>query len=873
MKNLIFYLVLIPFVVSGQVSENFESGNLNMWIQSFNRRWGIDTLSPLSGKCSLWHSYDNPEAGSDQIAFKLINLKPSAGNIHWSFLLRHGCDPSSSNNWAVFLLADNSAGEMKPGANINGYAAGVNLTGYDDTLRLWKVKNGTVSPVITTGINWQNDIGTGKSAKFDITRTPEGVWTIDVTVSDGKQAGPFTGKDVEIFRAEWFGIYYKYTSTRDRLLWFDNLFIEGAFIADTVPPAIINCKPEGRNNLVLELSEEVTPDFSDKSNFLLNGFSVPVNDAFKTGPATFTLKFSNEFVNKKINTLKISNICDLYSNCSVSSEMEFTPVWAEPGDIIISEIMADPTPVVSLPAGEYIEITSRIEQPLSLKGWSLSTDAQKSLFPECIIRRGDYIILCSSADTALFSQFGKTIGLKSFPVLTDEGRLLVLSDSEGNMIHGVEYSPVWHDDRLKSDGGWSLEMIDTEYPFYFEGNWKSSVSPAGGTPGKPNSVSAKNKDSDFPGLVNVFPVDSLHLKVRFSEPVKNIADYLNGIIVNGEPVTSVIPTDCLRREFIITNGKALKRRKMYQLSVPAEITDFAGNRILVSSFMFGLPEPVSKSDVVFNELLFNPLPGDADFIEFCNVSDKIIDASELSVASKNFPDKSVSSLSKVSEISRCILPGSYYAITTDRSAIISRYFSSCKENIFNVPRLPSMPDDKGYLLLYNKQLELIDETGYSEQQQFPLLSGREGIALEKIMPEAISSSPDNWHSASETSGWGTPGARNSIYSEIIPSNDIITLSASKITPDNDGNDDILVISFRFPSEDNVVSVMIFDEAGNLIRRLAVNYFIGSEGILTWDGTSGDGSPVRTGIYVLYIMAFDDRGNTRMWKKACSVLIY
>ena len=871
MKNLLFYLVFIPFMVYGQVSDNFESGNLNMWMQSLTGRWGIDSVTPLSGKYSLWHSYDNPEAGSDQIAFRLINLKPSAGNIYWSFLVRHGCDPSSSNNWAVFLLADNSAGEMKPGANINGFAVGVNLTGYDDTLRLWKIKNGAISTLITARFNWQNDIGTVKYAGIEVKRTPAGEWTIFVKSSDGKQYGPFCGTDIEMFRAEWCGIYYRYTSTRDRLLWLDNMLVEGAFIADIEPPVIVSCKPEGRNNLVLELSEEVTPDFSDKSNFLLNGFSIPVNDAFKTGPATFVLKFNNEFTNKKINTLKISNICDLYSNCSVSLEMEFTPVWAEPGDIIISEIMADPTPVVSLPATEYLEITSMIEQPVSIKGWSLSTDAQKTFFPECIIRKGEPVILCSSVDTALFLKFGKTIGLKSFPALTNEGRLLVIYDSDGNMIHWVEYSSAWHDDRLKADGGWSLEMIDTEYPFYSEGNWKSSVSPLGGTPGKSNSVSAKNIDPVFEGLVNVFPADSIHLNVLFSEPVKNIEDYLKGIIINGEPVNSVAPSGLLRKAFIITTGKVLKRSKIYQLSVPSDITDFAGNRILVSSFLFGLPEPVLKGDVVFNELLFNPLPGDADYIEFCNVSDKIIDASELSVASRNFSDKSVSSLSRLSEISRCILPGSYYVVTTGRSAIIARYFSSVKENIFNVPGLPSMPDDEGSLGLYNRSLEIIDATSYSEKQHFALLTSVEGVSLEKIMPEALSSYNANWHSASESSGWGTPGAKNSVFTGKQANGGVVELSSSRLTPDNDGEEDVLVISFSFPGMGNVVNVIIFDENGAEIKRLATNYFIGSEGMVVWDGTAADGSVVRRGIYIIYVSSFDDTGKTQKWKKVCSVL--
>ena len=37
---------------------------------------------------------------------------------------------------------------MHAGGNINGYALGVDLTGYDDTLRLWKVDGKIITTVI-----------------------------------------------------------------------------------------------------------------------------------------------------------------------------------------------------------------------------------------------------------------------------------------------------------------------------------------------------------------------------------------------------------------------------------------------------------------------------------------------------------------------------------------------------------------------------------------------------------------------------------------------------------------------------------------------------------------------------------------------------
>jgi hypothetical protein len=152
---------------------------------------------------------------------------------------------------------------------------------------------------------------------------------------------------------------------------------------------------------------------------------------------------------------------------------------------------------VSLPDKEYIEITNRTSFPFNLRNWSLSSNGPSATFPEVIIPASGIFILCTMQDTTNFKKYGRVIGLKQFPSLTDEGRLLYVSDSTGSMIHGVEYSSGWYCDDLKSRGGWSLEMIDTRSPFFDRENWKASVSQIGGTPGAVNSVSESNSDVLF----------------------------------------------------------------------------------------------------------------------------------------------------------------------------------------------------------------------------------------------------------------------------------------------------------------------------------------------------------------------------------------
>jgi len=871
MKKVILLAILMPYMAFGQIVENFESGGVNNWLQSTEGRWNADTTASLSGRFSLHHIFDNPDAGTDRIGIQVKTLHPSQGITRWSFIIRHGYDPSSTNNWSVFLMSDTEPAAMSPDGGTNGFAIGVNLTGYDDTLRLWKVKGNALTTVINSGINWQTSIGINDAVKIIVERSQEGDWIVSVSWLNGNLIRTISGSENELFNPAWFDIYYRYSSTRDRLLWIDDISIEGNFYEDNDAPLVTGCEATGKNSVEIILNEEPADDFLEIDNFSLNDKENKPVSIKKKSDLIYIVEFDNMLINKSLNNLIINNICDKSGNCTQNIQLAFTPVWAETGDVIISEIMADPLPDVSLPGKEYIEITNRTEYPFNLKNWKLSSEGQNVLFSETTIQALEIMIICLPQDTSLFTKYGKVTGLKQLFSLTDAGRIICLSDSSGTLIHGVDYSSDWYGNELKAGGGWSLEMIDIKFPFFDEGNWIASTSRNGGTPGKVNSVSQSNPDILFYGVRNVFPDDSKNITVRFSEPVFSLWGNNNKIKIGGQGISDLYPVDPLFREYSFKPIDSLLRGEAYQIDISGDITDFAGNRMQKRNFVFGLPEPPEPGDIKFNELLFNPLPGDPDYIELFNSSGKIIDASRLKLVSVISGTGDTSQISMVSGEKRCIMPSSYYAITSDRKKITDRYFSTDPEFLFENGSVPSMSDNEGHLILYNRELERIDEVLYNEKMHYSLLSGYEGVALEKTGPFNKSEEAINWHSASESSGWGTPGAPNSVYVELPSASDKVVFSSSKITPDNDGFEDILVIQLNLAGNGNVVSVMVFDERGNYVKKLATNLFAGSGASLIWDGTADDGSPVNTGIYIVYITLYDDTGKTNKWKKVCTVI--
>ncbi len=541
------------------------------------------------------------------------------------------------------------------------------------------------------------------------------------------------------------------------------------------------------------------------------------------------------------------------------------------GEVIITEVMADPSPPVMLPEEEYIEICNRSATSVDLSGWTLRTDSQGAAFSDISIGAGQYLIVCAISDTAIFRPFGKVAGLRSFPALTDAGRLLYLCDNEGTMIHGVNYRPSWYSNDLKAGGGWSLEMIDKDHPFNTGGNWRASSSATGGTPGSRNSVERSLPDLMFRGIENACPADSVTIIVRFSETVADPGLLAGNILLDGRKVISVIPADPMLTLFEVKTDEAFHYGSVINLTADDAIRDFSGNPMLQNAFATGLPERAATRDVIINEILFNPLPGDPDYVELLNISDKILDASQLILATVNDVSGDTSSAIPIYHEPFPIVPGAFFAITEDKGRVTSRYPSSFEQHIHEVQSLPSLPDDGGHLILLSRQLEILDDVVYSDDMHYSLLSGNEGISLERMTEEEVIPGPARWHSASGDAGWGTPGAENSVAVGEKEVTDEVSISTTKITPDNDGFDDVVFVDLRLTGTGNVVSMEVFDETGSFVSRVAENLSTGQEATLVWDATSGGGSLVDTGIYILLITVFNEQGKSIRFKKACAVI--
>lgn len=189
-------------------------------------------------------------------------------------------------------------------------------------------------------------------------------------------------------------------------------------------------------------------------------------------------------------------------------------------DIVIDEIMADPTPQVGLPNNEWIELKNTSTTAINLQNWRIGdATSQSGPMPNFILQPDSFVIVCTGSAVAALSVFGNTISVTSFPSLDNTGDQLFLKAANGSIIHAVSYSSLWYQNAVKISGGWTLEMIDTKSPCAGSDNWKASIDPVGGTPGKKNSVDTINTDQAPPSLLRTYSIDSVTIIAIFSEPV------------------------------------------------------------------------------------------------------------------------------------------------------------------------------------------------------------------------------------------------------------------------------------------------------------------------------------------------------------------
>jgi hypothetical protein len=537
-------------------------------------------------------------------------------------------------------------------------------------------------------------------------------------------------------------------------------------------------------------------------------------------------------------------------------------------DLVITEIMSDPTPQINLPNFEWIEIKNTSAAPINLQNWRVGDgNGVSGALPNFVLQPDSFAIICGTTAAATMQQYGRTFGVTSFPSLDNDGELIFIRSNTGITIHAVEYNKNWHSNAVKSDGGWTLEMVDTKNPCSGSSNWKSSTDTRGGSPGIKNSVDGSNKDQTPPALIRAFATDSVTVVVSFDEPLDSLkgATAANYSISDGigTPLTAVSISP-LFNNVQLKLATPLQRNRVYTVTAN-NVSDCSNNTIgAFKTAKLGLSSIAGSTAVVINEILFNPGSNATDYVELYNRSNQIINLKELLIANRSAG--AVANLRQLSLENIAFFPGEYLVVSEDDALVKTNYTAKNLTAFVNVSSMPSYPDDKGTVLLVNQAGAVVDELAYDEKWHFALIDNREGVALERIDPNERTQNKDNWTSAAKDAGYGTPTYQNSQFRQDLQVKGDVNTSPEVFSPDNDGTDDFLTIVYNFPESGYVMNITVFDAGGRAVKALQRNALCGQTGSFRWDGLDDKFAKLPLGPYIIFAEVFNLQGKVKRFKK-------
>lgn len=263
------------------------------------------------------------------------------------------------------------------------------------------------------------------------------------------------------------------------------------------------------------------------------------------------------------------------------------------------------------------------------------------------------------------------------------------------------------------------------------------------------------------------------------------------------------------------------------------------------------PQP---GDIIFNELLPEPFVDGSEYIELYNRSEQELSLKDVCISTRK-TDGSLNTRYPLEAYPQTLQAGDYLLLTKSIEGVENFYSLPASLNWLEC-KLPVLSNTGSTVVLYREDGEIIiDEVSYSPKWHAPTVKNKKGVALERKDPDKDSQNADNWTSAASSAGFGTPGLENSQY-----------LSEETETDSEEIDDPIyqptgtFQIPYRLNQSGYMARGWIFDLSGRKVALIADNTLLGTQGYLEWNGKGRDGSPLNTGIYIIYLELWHPGGN-------------
>lgn len=270
------------------------------------------------------------------------------------------------------------------------------------------------------------------------------------------------------------------------------------------------------------------------------------------------------------------------------------------------------------------------------------------------------------------------------------------------------------------------------------------------------------------------------------------------------------------------------------------------------------PKNYKIGSLVFNEIMYEPETGGAEFVELFNTSNDSIQVGgmDLKIGAKEKV--------KLSSSTFVVPPQEYFVLASDSS--VYKKYASLSKNKSRVSSSLTLSNEGTSLIVKDLFGTTLDSVVYSPSWHNRNFLETKNKSLERINPAFNVNDKSNWSTSVVNEG-ATPGKQNSIFTQKLASDSKVTISPNPFSPDNDGFEDFAIINFNLPYKLSQIQIKVFDSQGRLVRTLLENRPSASNTSVIFNGLDDNGRALRIGIYILLIeIAAEGNSNTETIKK-------
>ncbi len=737
-------------------------------------------------------------------------------DANFYFKVKTEFNPSSQNYLIVYLQLE--------GINFGDDAIFLEVGRSQDKIRLIKRVNGVEQVALQSTVditdNSKNDM------EFDINRSVDGIWELKFSVNGNSWVNLGQYYDPNILSNNRFAFECHYTATRSTKFYFDDILITGSPFVDELSPWIIDIVRLDSFQVKLKFNEPLDSTTITPESFSFSNASTALNIDYSSSDSSLSFSVGNLDWNRET-ILTILDWTDESENKIKDASIVLNWQKIYPGDILFSEIMFDPTPPVYLPEYEFLEIYINTTYSLTSRGIQLMTDGKIIELPIHELKPGGIYIIGENYPNIEQVDSTNNINCIYLPSMSNSEGNISIWNKNGELINAISYQRKLLDEQ-KQNGGWSLELSQLNEYCSME-SWQYSSDYFGGSPGYLNEGVLEEIDRNIEFRVQIINDQEIWLESNLILDDPEWIDPSN-FVFNGEFRLSSVERKSGNLLKLVSHYP-FEKGKEIQLGITFNSISCFGEEVKGTILTFQMPENALSENVHVSEILFNPSDKIRKFVEFVQQGTAPIDCFDLLLGQKSI-DSDEWDFYPVSSAHTLWYPTEFLVLTGENGW--NSEVGNCNEEILfmHMNSFPSLPKSGAKLGLFRRNHLAIDTFCYQENWHADYLVELEGVSLERLDYNNDPCLKNSWNSASELTGYSSPGCENSFQNKKSV-NDRLEISSDIISSRIDVEH--IDLTFKLLNPDENISVLVYNLDGLLVEILARNKFAIGEGVISWSG--------------------------------------